>query len=61
VAWCFGKHDRPWKERQIFGKIRYMNAKGLKRKFDADGYAEKIERLVLSNSEDEHASNAKKL
>ncbi len=61
VAWCFGKHDRPWKERQIFGKIRYMNAKGLKRKFDADGYAEKIKRLVLSNSEDEHASNAKKL
>lgn len=52
VAWCFGKHDRPWKERQIFGKIRYMNAKGLKRKFDADGYAEKIKRLVLSNSED---------
>ena len=46
VAWCFGKHDRPWKERQIFGKIRYMNAKGLKRKFDADGYAEKIKKLV---------------
>ncbi len=42
VAWCFGKHDRPWKERQIFGKIRYMNANGLKRKFDADLYVEKI-------------------
>ena len=40
VAWCFGKHDRPWKERAIFGKIRYMNANGLKRKFDADRYAE---------------------
>ena len=45
VAWCFGKHDRPWKERQIFGKIRYMNAKGLKRKFDADGYVEKIKNM----------------
>ncbi|NIR87707.1 deoxyribodipyrimidine photo-lyase [Candidatus Bathyarchaeota archaeon] len=45
VAWCFGKHDRPWKERQIFGKIRYMNAKGLKRKFDADGYVEKIKNI----------------
>ncbi len=33
VAWCFGKHDRPWVERPIFGKIRYMNANGLKRKF----------------------------
>lgn len=42
VAWCFGKHDRPWKERQIFGKIRYMNANGLKRKIDADGYVAKI-------------------
>jgi deoxyribodipyrimidine photo-lyase len=42
VAWCFGKHDRPWKERQIFGKIRYMNANGLKRKFDADVYVAKI-------------------
>jgi deoxyribodipyrimidine photo-lyase len=39
IAWCFGKHDRPWKERAIFGKIRYMNAKGLRRKFDADAYA----------------------
>ncbi len=39
VAWCFGKHDRPWKERPIFGKVRYMNARGLERKFDADKYA----------------------
>ncbi len=39
VAWCFGKHDRPWKERAIFGTIRYMNDAGLKRKFDADKYA----------------------
>ncbi len=41
VAWCFGKHDRPWKERPIFGKIRYMTSNGLKRKFDADGYVAK--------------------
>lgn len=39
VAWCFGKHDRPWNERSIFGKIRYMNANGLKRKFDIENYA----------------------
>jgi deoxyribodipyrimidine photo-lyase len=45
VAWCFGKHDRPWRERSIFGKVRYMNARGLRRKFDADGYVEKIENL----------------
>jgi len=38
MAWCFGKHDRPWGERPIFGNVRYMNDKGLKRKFDADEY-----------------------
>ena len=42
VAWCFGKHDRPWKERPIFGKVRYMNQNGLRRKFNADKYVEKI-------------------
>ncbi len=39
IAWCFGKHDRPWAERAVFGNIRYMNENGLKRKFDADRYA----------------------
>ena len=46
VAWCFGKHDRAWGERPVFGKVRYMNAAGLKRKFDADGYVEKIQKLA---------------
>jgi deoxyribodipyrimidine photo-lyase len=41
VAWCFGKHDRPWARRPIFGNIRYMSEEGLKRKFDADKYARK--------------------
>jgi deoxyribodipyrimidine photo-lyase len=42
VAWCFGKHDRPWGERPVFGNVRYMNDKGLKRKFDADRYVRMI-------------------
>lgn len=38
-AWSIGGiHDRPWKEREIFGKIRYMNYEGLKRKFPIDVY-----------------------
>jgi deoxyribodipyrimidine photo-lyase len=45
VAWCFGKHDRAWSERMVFGKIRYMNAKGLKRKFNADKYVCKVEEI----------------
>ncbi|MBP2132695.1 deoxyribodipyrimidine photo-lyase [Methanomicrobium sp. W14] len=44
IAWCFGKHDRPWKEREIFGKIRYMNDKGLERKFDMSKYVEKVKK-----------------
>jgi len=46
VAWCFGKHDRPWKEREVFGSVRYMNDKGLKRKFDMEAYLNKVKRLV---------------
>jgi len=39
VAWCFGKHDRPWGGRSVYGNVRYMSAGGLKRKFDAEKYA----------------------
>ena len=45
IAWCFGKHDRAWANRWVFGKVRYMNDKGLERKFDAKAYAQKIELL----------------
>lgn len=45
VAWCFGKHDRPWTERPIFGMVRYMNAAGLERKFDIAAYVRRIDAL----------------
>ncbi|MBU1094724.1 MAG: deoxyribodipyrimidine photo-lyase [Firmicutes bacterium] len=45
IAWCFGKHDRAWTERSIFGKLRYMNDKGLERKFDIRKYSAKIETM----------------
>jgi deoxyribodipyrimidine photo-lyase len=48
VAWCFGKHDRPWVERPIFGKVRYMNDKGLRRKFDMDSYLQRINSLIAN-------------
>ena len=39
IAWSIGGlHDRPWFERPIFGKIRYMNYNGAKRKFDVPKY-----------------------
>ncbi len=41
-AWSIaGVHDRAWAERPVFGKIRYMNEKGCRRKFDADAYIRK--------------------
>jgi deoxyribodipyrimidine photo-lyase len=46
VAWSFGKHDRPWARRPVFGMVRYMNAAGLRRKFDADTYVRKVEALT---------------
>ncbi len=45
VAWCFGKHDRAWPERKVFGKIRYMNDAGLRRKFDMEAYLAKVAAL----------------
>jgi len=45
VAWCFGKHDRPWARRAVFGMVRYMNAAGLERKFDAKEYVGRIAAL----------------
>lgn len=44
VAWCFGKHDRAWTERKIFGKLRYMNSNGLERKFNIKDYVENMKK-----------------
>jgi deoxyribodipyrimidine photo-lyase len=49
VAWCFGKHDRPWNERAVFGTVRYMSSSGLERKFDMEAYVQKIEGLQANN------------
>eukprot|EP00804_Cyclotella_cryptica_P026409 CCRYP_008092-RC/>CCRYP_008092-RC protein AED:0.33 eAED:0.33 QI:56/1/1/1/0.66/0.5/4/1637/629 len=39
VGWSImGIHDMGWKERPIFGKIRYMNYAGCKRKFKIDSF-----------------------
>jgi len=43
VGWVFGLHDRPWTRRPIFGTVRYMNANGLKRKFDIERYVKRVE------------------
>ena len=43
IAWAIGGvHDRPWFERPVFGKVRYMSEGGCRRKFNVDQYIENI-------------------
>jgi deoxyribodipyrimidine photo-lyase len=45
VAWCFGKHDRPWPKHPVFGNVRIMTASGLERKFDMQAYVNQMAAL----------------
>lgn len=46
IAWSIGGvHDRAWSQRPVFGKIRYMNYNGCKRKFDVGGYIRKVHEI----------------
>ncbi|MDQ3180120.1 MAG: deoxyribodipyrimidine photo-lyase [Acidobacteriota bacterium] len=40
ILWCFGKHDRAWQEREIFGKLRFMTSNSTGKKFDSKKYIE---------------------
>jgi len=52
IAWSIGGiHDRAWTERPVFGKIRYMNEKGCRRKFDVDGYIDYVADLETEGEE----------
>ena len=45
ILWLFGLHDRPWGERPVFGKVRYISLEGMKRKTNVDAYIREIEDL----------------
>ncbi len=45
ILWCFGKHDRPWMERPVFGTIRYMTSNSTGKKFDSKRYIRWISEL----------------
>jgi deoxyribodipyrimidine photo-lyase len=45
ILWCFGKHDRPWMERPVFGMMRYMTSGSTGKKFDAKKYIEWTKKL----------------
>ncbi|MBA3684820.1 MAG: deoxyribodipyrimidine photolyase, partial [Planctomycetes bacterium] len=38
IFWCLGRFDRPWPEREIFGKIRWMSSQNTAKKLDVQGY-----------------------
>ena len=38
IFWCFGRYDRPWGERPIFGMVRYMSSDSALRKLKMKRY-----------------------
>jgi deoxyribodipyrimidine photo-lyase len=50
ILWCFGKHDRPWMERPVFGTIRFMTSRSTGTKFKAAQYIDQIASLAEDES-----------
>jgi deoxyribodipyrimidine photo-lyase len=40
IFWCFGRFDRAWQERPIFGKLRYMTSNSTRKKVKLKNYLE---------------------
>ncbi len=38
IFWCFGRFDRAWQERPIFGKLRYMTSESTRKKVKLKQY-----------------------
>ena len=52
VGWSiYGVHDQGWKERPIFGKIRYMNRNGCARKFNTSLYVLQVEENIAAEKQ----------
>jgi deoxyribodipyrimidine photo-lyase len=51
IAWAIvGKFDRPWFDRPIFGKIRYMSAASTGKRFDSQGYIDMVRDQAASST-----------
>ena len=44
IFWCFGRFDRAWQEREIFGKLRYMSSDNTRKKVRLESYLRKYAR-----------------
>ncbi len=40
IFWCFGRFDRAWQERPLFGKLRYMTSNSARKKVKLKNYLE---------------------
>lgn len=55
-----GIHDQGWRERPVFGKIRYMNYKGCERKFDVQAFVMKYGAKVHVKKDEKKSKGKKK-
>uniref|UniRef100_A0A383VG34 Deoxyribodipyrimidine photo-lyase n=1 Tax=Tetradesmus obliquus TaxID=3088 RepID=A0A383VG34_TETOB len=53
-----GLHDQGWGERPVFGKIRYMNYAGCKRKFDIAKYVSWVNKEVAAIKREQAAGSS---
>ena len=42
IFWCFGRFDRAWQERPIFGKLRYMTSESTRKKVKLKQYLQRF-------------------
>lgn len=47
IFWCFGRFDRAWQERPIFGKLRYMASENTFKKISMKGYMKRWGKTAL--------------
>lgn len=44
IFWCFGRFDRAWQERPVFGKLRYMSSENTRKKVRLHRYLKEFGR-----------------
>ncbi len=45
ILWCFGLHDRPWREGPVLGTLRRLSREGIERKTDVPAYLRRVAEL----------------
>ena len=46
ILWCFGLHDRAFREGEVLGKLRPLKSSSTRRKFDVEPYLERVAAAV---------------